>query len=280
MVSWISNMARLNARQAVGFVALIAFVGFVGCGGSSETTQATGQTDSTAVHPDSIMIASDTTQRAAIVAPETTAVTQAPPPTKEEMLQQQIEEIKTENIQLKQKFDAADQKNKELMAKVSDLEAAQITAQEKGLKPGGALASASKSTKPPSMKKAPAGKSASEEVQHYEGAVGLAKEKKYKEAIEEFKALLDSGIKSDYADNCHYWIGLCYYGLHNYKTAVEHFQEVDKFKVSEKKDDSQFMLAQSYERMGNRQQAQAEFKKFVELYPNSEYLKRAQAKLK
>ena len=39
MASWISNMARVKARQAVGFVALIAFASLIGCGGSSETTQ-------------------------------------------------------------------------------------------------------------------------------------------------------------------------------------------------------------------------------------------------
>ncbi len=274
MISWISNMARLNARQAVSLVALIAFLSLVGCGGSSETTETTGQADSTAVPPDSTIIAADTTQ---VAAPETTAVAPAPPPTNEEILQQQIEEIKTENIQLKQKFDAADQKNKELMAKVSDLEAAQITAQEEAMKQESALSSATKS---PSMKRAPAGTSTDEDVQSYEGAVGLAKERQFKEAIEEFTALLDAGIKADYADNCHYWIGLCYFGLRDYKTAIEHFKDVEKFKVSEKKDDSQFMIAQSYERMGNRQQSQAEYRKFVEMYPNSEYLKRAQAKLK
>src|SRR5450759_2288997 len=142
MISWISNMARLNARQAVGLVALIAFLSLVGCGGPSETTQTAGQTDSTAVPQDSTKIVADTTH---VAMPETTAVAPAPPPTKEEMLQQQIEEIKTENIQLKQKFDAADQKNKELMAKISDLEAAQITAQEKGMKPASAVSSATRS---------------------------------------------------------------------------------------------------------------------------------------
>lgn len=274
MISWISNMARLNARQAVGLIALIAFLSLVGCGGSSETTESTEQADLTAAPPDTTMIAADTTQ---IAAPDTTAVAPAPPPTKEEMLQQQIEEIKTENIQLKQKFEAAEQKNRELMAKISDLEAAQITAQEKGMKPGGTPSSRTKS---PSMKRALAGTSTNEDVQHYEGAVGLAKERKLKEAIEEFNALLDAGIKADYADNCHYWIGLCYFGLRDYKTAIDHFKDVEKFKVSEKKDDSQFMIAQSYERMGNRQQSQAEYRKFVEMYPNSEYLKRAQARVK
>jgi TolA-binding protein len=272
MASWIPSMTRATARQAVGFVALIAFAGLVGCGGSSETTQTdTTKTDTTAIHSDSTMIAHDTTAIAA--PPETTAVAQQAPPTKEEMLQQQIEEIKTENIQLQQKLDASDQKNKDLLAKVSDLEAAQITAQEKAAKPSSSASSMS-------MKKAPAGKSSDADIQHYEGAVSLAKERKFKEAISEFQSLLDGGIRSDYADNCHYWIGLCHYGMHEYKTAIQHFQEVLKFKISEKKDDSQFMIAQSYDRMGNREQAQVEYRKFVELYPNSEYLQRAQAKIK
>jgi TolA-binding protein len=269
MVSWMSNMARVKARQAVGFVALIAFASLIGCGGSSETTTEANKTDTTAVHSDTTMIAHDTT--AFVAPPETTAVVQAPP-TKEEMLQQQIEEIKTENIQLQQKLDASEQKNKELMAKVSDFEAAQITAQERASKPSGMKAM--------SMRKAPAGTSTSQDIQQYEGAVSLAKERKFKEAIDEFQSLLDGGVKSDYADNCHYWIGLCCYGMHEYKTAIQHFQEVLKFKISEKKDDSQFMIAQAYDRMGNHQQAQVEYKKFVELYPNSEYLKRAQAKIR
>jgi TolA-binding protein len=273
MASWISNMARVKARQAVGFVALIAFASIIGCGGSSETAQTeTNKTDTTAIHSDTTVIAHDTT--AVVAPPETTAVMQAPP-TKEEMLQQQIEEIKTENIQLQQKLDASEQKNKDLMAKVSDLEAAQITAQEKASKP-----SAESGSKSMPMRKALPGKSTDQNIQHYEGAVSLANERKFKEAINEFQSLLDGGIKSDYADNCHYWIGLSYYGMHEYKTAIRHFQEVQKFKISEKKDDSQFMIAQSYDKMGNHEQAQVEYKKFVELYPNSEYLQRAQAKIK
>jgi len=274
MDSWISNLARLGARHVVGLMVLIAFVGLVGCGGSSETAKTEGApTDTTAIHPDTTMMAKHDTTAITPAAPETTAVAQAPP-SKEEMLQQQIEEIKTENVQLQQKLDASEQKNKDLMAKVSDLEAAQIAAQEKATKPSTAAAPKIM------MTKVTAGSSSSDMIQHYEGSVALAKERKYKEAIEEFQSLLDAGIKSDYADNCHYWIGLCNYGLHEYKTAIAEFQEVLKFKISEKKDDAQFMIAQTYDKMGNRQQAQAEYRKFVELYPNSEYFKRAQAKLK
>ena len=276
MDSWISNLARINARHAVGFVALIAFVGLIGCGGSSETAKTEGApTDTTAVHPDTTMMAAHDTTAVAPAPPESTATAQAPP-TKEVVLQQQIEQIKTENVQLQQKLEAADLKNKDLLAKVSDLEAAQIAAQEKASKPPSPSTSGSKSM----TTRMSAGRSPGDQVQHYEGAVSLARERKFKDAIEEFQSLLDAGIKSDYADNCHYWIGLCYYGMHEYKTAIEHFQDVEKFRVSEKKDDSQFMIAQSYEHLGNRQQAQAEYRKFVEMYPNSEYIKRAQAKLK
>ncbi|HTX19621.1 MAG TPA: tetratricopeptide repeat protein [Bacteroidota bacterium] len=276
MDSWISNLARVGARHVVGLMVLIAFVGLVGCGGSSETAKTEGApTDTTAIHPDTTMMAKHDTTAITPAAPETTAVVQAPP-SREEMLQQQIEDIKTENVQLQQKLDASEQKNKDLMAKVSDLEAAQIAAQEKATKPTTAATAASR----PAMTKVTRGASSSDMIQHYEGSVALARERKYKEAIDEFQSLLDAGIKSDYADNCHYWIGLCDYGLREYKSAIGQFQEVLKFKISEKKDDAQFMIAQAYERLGDRQQAQAEYRKFVELYPNSEYLKRAQAKLR
>ena len=108
MISWISNMARVTTRQAVGLATFIAFAGLIGCGGSSETTQGSG-TDTTAVHPDTTnMMMHDTTAVATTAPAETTAVMPAPVPTKEEMLQQQMEEIKTENIQLQQKYEAAE----------------------------------------------------------------------------------------------------------------------------------------------------------------------------
>ncbi len=246
----------------------------VGCGGSSETTTST-PTDTTAVHIDTtstIPMPADTTSMAA---KETTAVAPTAP-TPEEMLQQEMEQLKADNVQLKQQLDSSEQTNKDLMAKISDLEAAQIAAQEQAAK----AAEKPASSKMTEARATPAGKSSPEEIEAYTSALQMAKERKFKDAIDQLQNLLDSGVKSDYADNCHYWIGLCYYSLKDFKTAIEHFKEVLKFKISEKKDDSQYMLGQCYERMGNKKQAQAEYQKLVQLYPTSEYVKAAQARIR
>ncbi len=264
-------MLPSSRSKALGFMRMLAVVALVpfalylsGCGGSEEATTETAAVDTT-----STIGMADTN---AMVANDTTAV--APAPTPEEILQQENDSLKTGNTQLQQQLDSSEQTNKDLMAKISDLEAAQIAAQEQAAK-------AAEQQAPPKMttaNAAPAGKSSPEEIEAYRAALQMAKERNFKDAINQFQNLLDGGVKSDYADNCHYWIGLCYYSMKDFKTAIEHFKEVLKFRFSEKKDDAQFMLAQSYERMGNKMQAQAEYQKLVQLYPTSEYVKVAQAK--
>jgi TolA-binding protein len=255
---------------AAGFLLLI------GCGGSQESTQTAEDTalppDTATVVVDSTMVAPDTT---VIATPDTAQATVATP-TNEELLLKEIEQLKSDNIEMKQKLDASEQSNKDLMAKISDLESAQLAAREQAVK----APSTQAMTKAVKGKKAPAGKSSDTELEGYETGVAYAKESKFKEAVNQFQSLLNAGIKEDYADNCHYWMGLSYLGLKDYKTALDQFKEVLKFKVSEKRDDAQLMIAKTYERMGNRQQAQAEYRKLVEQYPNSEYVKAAQAKLK
>jgi TolA-binding protein len=98
--------------------------------------------------------------------------------------------------------------------------------------------------------------------------------------MNDLQALLNSGIKDDYADNCHYWLGESNFQLKAYAQAIQHFQQVQGYKFSEKKDDAQFMIARSYELLGDRNKSRAEFQKLVEQYPTSEFVKRARAKLK
>ncbi|MDE3058306.1 MAG: tetratricopeptide repeat protein [Bacteroidota bacterium] len=260
--------SRSKAHGLVRLVAILAFVPFAlyltGCGGSEEATTEGTPADTTNTTP-----AVDTTTMAA---KETTTVAPAVPSPEVATLQQENEQLKANNAQLQQQLDSSEQTNKDLMAKISDLEAAQIAAQQ--------AAQAAEKPAPAKMTEARPGKSSPEEIEAYTSALQLAKQRKFQDAINQFQNLLDSGIKSDYADNCHYWIGLCYYSMKDFKTAIEHFKEVLKFKFSEKKDDAQFMLAQSYERMGNRMQAQAEYKRLIQQYPTSEYVKLAQAKVR
>jgi len=190
-------------------------------------------------------------------------------PTREQ-LQNELDALKTENIQLKEELAAAQQKIQDLSAKVSDLEAANLA-----LKKAETSKPATVSTRPTA-----AGKSTPEEIQAYESAVATFNSKNYDQTISEMQSLLNSGIKDDYADNCHYWIGLSYFQKKEYESAINHLSQVMNYRFSEKKDDAQLIIAQAYERMGNKERALAEYKKLVEMYPTSEYVGRAKAKLR
>ncbi len=276
MISCLSTATRRSLATFGVALLAVALVGLVGCGGSEGTMQE----EQMGTEADTTAMAADTTGQMAAVdttaaQPESTT-TEAAPPSTEELLQREIEALKTENMQLRDKLDASEQSNKDLTAKVSDLEAAQIAAQEQAAKMKAEQAAAPHRAMP----MAKAGASSPAEIQRYENGVALAREKKLRDAVDVFQSLLDGGIKADYADNCHYWIGLCRYDLRNYQGAIDEFKEVLKFRVSEKKDDAQIMLARSYERMGNKEQAMVEYRKLVDMYPTSEYVRVAQAKLK
>ena len=63
-----------------------------------------------------------------------------------------------------------------------------------------------------------------------------------------------------------------------YKEALPLFQETLKLKNSEKKADAQFMIAQTYERLGDKVKAKAAYEKVVKDYPMSKNVKRAKAR--
>ncbi len=192
-------------------------------------------------------------------------------PTKEQ-LQSELDALKTENLQLKDENSGLQQTNKDLTNKISDLEAANA-----------ALAANPKRSEPARVverRPAIAGKSSPEEVRMYEGAVNMARNRNYRGAIDELQSLLSAGIKDDFADNSHYWIGECSFQLKDFSSAIQHFQQVLNYKYSEKRDDAQLMIAKSYERLGDKAKAREEYQKLIDLYPTSEYVKRARASLR
>lgn len=246
----------------------------VGCGGSQEAMPEDemvtdiGYADET---PDEgIVEQTDTLEE---VLPDTTEPIQMVPegPTTDQ-LQSELDGLKTENIQLKDQLSNKEQANRDLMAKISDLEAAnQALKKQNEQKPA-----------PPKVVMTPAapGKSSAEEIRAYKSSVAKFNARMYRDAISELQTLLNTGVKDDYADNCHYWIGLSYFQLKEYTTAIEQLQLVKNYRFSEKKDDAQMMIARSYERLGNKAKALAEYKKLVDLYPTSEYVGRAKAKIR
>jgi TolA-binding protein len=262
-------MIRLNSLR-VFFVISLLSIGYIGCGGSEEAVSEDEMVTDTGIAAETPQEQpkQDTTNQIVQEQPVKEQPVQEGP-TKEQ-LQADLDAIKSENMQLKDENSSLHQSNKEFSTKISDLEAANA-----------ALASAPKKSEPVKVQKrhAIAGKSSAEEIRAYESAVSTAKGRKFQDAIGELQTLLNSGIKDDYADNCQYWIGECNFQLKNYTQAVQHFELVLGYKFSEKRDDAQIMIAQSYERLGDKQKARAEYQKLLDLYPTSEYVKRAKAKL-
>jgi tol-pal system protein YbgF len=272
-------MVRLTSLRFFITVLLLS-VGLIGCGGSEETMAEDEMVTDTGIAEETPQ--EEPQQEATEQPVEEQAVQEQPAqeqpvqeqpaqegPTKEQ-LQADLDALKTENMQLKDENSSLQQNNKEFSTKISDLEAANA-----------ALASAPKKSEPVKVQKrqAIAGKSTPEEVRAYESAINAAKNKNYRDAIGELQTLLNTGIKDDYADNCHYWMGECSFQLKDFSQAIQHFQLVQGYKFSEKRDDAQLMIAQSYERLGDKQKARTEYQKLVDMYPTSEYAKRARAKL-
>jgi len=262
-------MVRLTSLRFFVIISLLA-VGFIGCGGSEEAMSEDEMVTDTGIAEETPQDqpAEDTTDQVV----QEQAIQQQPVqegPTREQ-LQSDLDALKSENMQLKDENSSLQQANKEFGTKISDLEAANA-----------ALASAPKKSEPVRVQKREpmAGKSSYEEIRAYESAINTARGRNYRNAIEELQTLLNTGIKDDYADNCHYWMGECNFQLKNYSQAIQHFQLVQGYKFSEKRDDAQLMIAQSYERLGDKQKAKTEYQKLLDMYPTSEYVKRARAKL-
>jgi TolA-binding protein len=113
----------------------------------------------------------------------------------------------------------------------------------------------------------------------YDHALQLFRSRDYDGAAAMFQSVLDAGAPEDLEDNCVYWIGECAYGEKQYRTAIEQFQKVFGFTNSEKKDDAQIMIANSYYAMGNKVKARAEYEALLDKFPASPYSKSAKAKL-
>jgi TolA-binding protein len=211
----------------------------------------------------------DTTAEGKMTQAQDTVATHPSGPSRDE-LQQELDALKTETIQLKEKLSQAEKTNRDLLSKASDLEAS-IAARDQ----------AARSAEPkPAAKRSLEGVTAPEDVHTYEAAVTMVRKNNFQEAIAKFETLLNTSVKEDYAPNCRHWMGLAYFGLKDYKSALEQFHDVFSFKYSTKKDDAQFMIAECYEKMGERKLAKEEYQKLVKTYPTSEYVKRAKKKVR
>jgi tol-pal system protein YbgF len=185
-------------------------------------------------------------------------------------LEQQVEELRSENTSLAQKNLKLDQDNKSLMARLADTEEKLMAERERAEKakavPSPPEARKPRETAPPPP---PPGMS----MAMYEAALNSFNMKHYDAAIQQFEVLLRDGVDPDLEDNCHYWLGESYFGKRSYQDALRHFEMVMGFRGSEKMADAQFMIAQSYERIGDKARAKQAYEVVVKDFPTSEKVK-------
>ncbi|HEX3020343.1 MAG TPA: tol-pal system protein YbgF [Chitinispirillaceae bacterium] len=120
----------------------------------------------------------------------------------------------------------------------------------------------------------------SPEYDMYQQALQIFNKRQYDNAVVLFNELLKNYPSGQYTANAYYWIGECYYSTSDYASAINTFQKVLTFNRSQKVDDAQNKIALSFLKMGQPQEAKAEFKKLVERYPASEFVPRAKQYLK
>jgi tol-pal system protein YbgF len=112
--------------------------------------------------------------------------------------------------------------------------------------------------------------------QTYQEGLDLFHARNYKQATSVFESLLASDANNSLSDNAQYWIGECSYAMGQYKKAIIDFEKVFTFPKSNKNDAAQFKLGLCYMRLGDSQKAKEEFQRLLDVYPKSEYTKRAQ----
>ena len=115
--------------------------------------------------------------------------------------------------------------------------------------------------------------------QPYEKGVELFQEKKYAEAASAFQSILDGNPTGTIVGNSHYWLGECEFGQKKYQVAITQFEKVLTYAGSEKGDDAQIMIANSYAAMGDKVKAIEGYKKLIDTFPSSPFVRTAKVKM-
>ena len=280
--------ASFVLKSASFALLVLAFFALSGCGGSEEATQQDQSTigaDSTGAKPYDQALTSFVGEKKEDQAPKTEAKpvetqTQVQAPSADE-LQKQIDALKTENTDVKQKNLKLEDDVQKLTARVNDAEAKYSAEKELADKAEEAAKNAAATLSMTETKKTESMGFAMKTdipMAAYEEALGAFKSKKYDDAAASFQKMLDDKVPDEIADNCHYWIGESDFGKKKYSDAMAEFDAVLKYRRSGKKGDAQFMIAQCYERTGQKAKAKEAFEKVVKDYPTNAHVKKAKAR--
>ncbi|MFA6618490.1 MAG: tetratricopeptide repeat protein [Candidatus Neomarinimicrobiota bacterium] len=106
----------------------------------------------------------------------------------------------------------------------------------------------------------------------YKEALNKFYYQRYGDAIEIFESLVSEQPKHYLIGNIQYWVGESYYALHQYKKALNAFNQVFDTNAFDKYDDTQLKLGFCYFKMGKMRSAIVEFQNLLTYYPNSEHV--------
>ncbi|MCU0453754.1 MAG: tetratricopeptide repeat protein [Bacteroidetes bacterium] len=272
-----------NGWQLFIVVVVVCGLSLTGCGGSEEAIEEEGQT--LGEEPAQEASADDAALTSFVGAAPKKAEPEAPvqaAPVNGQLAQyeKQIEDLRTENTGLKQKIVKLEQDNRSLNTMMSDSESriqaerSRADSLEQVLATQGPLQVAPVAAAP-FKEPAPADADATVSITSYEEALQAFNAKKYDAAISALEGMLAAGVTKDLEDNCHYWIGESKFAKKQYQDAIGAFELVIAYAKSEKKGDAQYMIAQSYERLGNKKKAKDAYEKVVKEYPMSKVVKKA-----
>ncbi len=272
------NLLKLR-NVALAICVVLALLAVNGCGGSEEATEGEQTGGATPDTPGAQPYDQALTNFVGAAEPDTAQKTETQPvqTTTTEDPQKQLDALKTDNTDLRQKNLKLEDDNQKLTARLNDAEARYASEKQRGDSLDAAMKNAMMVAAQPmtETKRTESVASAEIPMAEYEAALGAFKSRKYSDAAAEFQKMLDDNVPAQIADNCHYWIGESNYGMKKYSEALKQFSEVLKFRRSEKKGDAQFMIGQCYERMGNRAKAKAAFEKVVKDYPMNPHVRQA-----
>ncbi|GGD75753.1 tol-pal system protein YbgF [Lacimicrobium alkaliphilum] len=116
----------------------------------------------------------------------------------------------------------------------------------------------------------------------YDRAVNLIlREKRYDQAIPEFKAFLQQYPGSSYAANAHYWLGQLLFNKQEWAESSTHFETVvSDYPGSNKRADSLLKLGMIAQNQSNLARAQQLFEQVIRDYPESSARKLAEPRLR
>jgi TolA-binding protein len=278
------------------FLSLIAFL-LIGCGGSEEATMEATKPGETAKPLGTVaqekpketkpmdqaltsFVGADNEKVAEVKKPAVVA------PSKLSQYEKQIEDLKAENTGLKQKNVKLEQENRITNARINEIEARYAAEKIRADKAEELGKNAVPESKTESKAVSKAVSKAEEEnaalpsesSSSYDDALSSFNSREYDAAAQGFQAIIDGGSDDEETSRATYWLGETRFAQKKYNQALPLFQKALKMKVSEKKADAQYMIAQTYECLGNKVKAKEAYEKAVKNFPMSKNVKRAKAR--